>query len=142
MTLDANVFIGALTPTGIHFADSLTLLTRIRTEKLNIVCPTLVLPECAGAIIRPTGRRTLAQQALIFMQTLPGIRFVDLTADRARRAADIAISCRLRGADAVYAAVAQEYGTTLITWDQELLTRGAAIVTVLTPADWLAANSI
>lgn len=57
MTLDANVFVGALTPTGIHFADSLALLTRIRTEKLNVVCPTLVLPECAGAIIRPTGRR-------------------------------------------------------------------------------------
>ena len=142
MTLDANVFMGALTPAGIHFADSLALLTRIRTEQLNVVCPTLVLPECAGAIIRPTGRRTLAQQALIFMQTLPGIRFVDLTADRAARAASLAVTCRLRGADAVYAAVAQEQRTTLITWDQELLTRGAAIVTVMTPADWLAANLI
>lgn len=48
--------------------------------------------------------------------------------------------CRLRGADAVYVAVAQEYGATLIIWDQELLTRGAAAITVVTPADWLAAN--
>lgn len=54
---------------------------------------------------------------MIFMQTSPDIRFIELTADRARRAADITITCRLRGADAVYAAVAQEYGTTLITWD-------------------------
>ena len=142
MTLDANVFVGALTPAGIHFADSLALLTRIRTEKLNVVCPTLVLPECAGAIIRPTGRRTLAQQALVFMQTLPDIRFVELTEDRATRASDIAITCRLRGADAVYAAVAQEHGTTLITWDQELLTRGVAAVSTQTPADWLSANPI
>ena len=42
------------------------------------------------------------------MQILPGIRLVPLTDDRARRAADVAITCRLRGADAVYAAVAQE----------------------------------
>ena len=140
MTLDANVFVGALTPAGIHFADSLALLTRIRTQKLSVICPTLVLPECAGASIRPTGRRTLAQQALASMQTLPDIRFVDLTEDRTMRAADLAITCRLRGADAVYAAVAQEYGTTLITWDQELLTRGVAAVPTLTPADWLAAN--
>lgn len=48
--------------------------------------------------------------------------------------------CRLRGADAVYVAVAQEYGATLIIWDQELLMRGAAAITVVTPADWLAAN--
>ena len=140
MTLDANVFVGALTPTGIHFADSLALLTRIRTQKMSVICPTLVLPECAGAIIRPTGRRTLAQQALVFMQTLPNIRFVDLTEDRTTRASDLAITCRLRGADAVYVAVAQEYGTTLITWDQELLTRGIAAATTRTPADWLAAN--
>ncbi len=142
MTLDANVFVGSLTPAGIHFSDSLALLTRIRAEKRNVVCPTLVLPECAGAVIRPTGRRTLAQQALISVQTLPGIRFVELTEARATRASDIAVTCRLRGADAVYAAVAQEYGTTLITWDQELLTRGIAVVTVMTPADWLAANPI
>ena len=142
MTLDANVFVGALTPTGIHFAESLALLTRIRAEQTEVVCPSLVLPECAGAVIRPTGRRSLAQRALAFVQVLPGIRLVPLTDDRARRAADLAITCRLRGADAVYAAVAQEYGTTLITWDQELLTRGAAIVTVMTPTDWLAANPI
>ena len=40
----------------------------------------------------------------------------------------------------MYVAVAQEYGTTLITWDQELLARGAAAVTVMTPADGLAVN--
>ncbi len=55
--------------------------------------------------------------------------------------------------DAVCAAVAQEYGLALITWDQELLTRGAAAASVLltrgaaaasvmTPAGWLATNPV
>ena len=40
----------------------------------------------------------------------------------------------------MYVAVAQEYGTTLITWDVELLTRGALTVPTMTPTDWLATN--
>ena len=142
MTLNANVFVAALTPANVHYGDSLALLTRIRMERIIVTCPALVLPECAGAIIRPTGRVLLTQRALAFVQALPEIRFVPLTADRARQAADIALTCRLRGADAVYAAVAQEYGTRLITWDQELLTRGTAAVSTLTPTAWLAANPV
>jgi len=142
LTLDANVFVAILSPVNIYCSESLALLTRIRAENQVVICPTLVLPECAGAIIRPTGRVTLAQRALAYVQTLPGIRLVSLTNDLARRAADIAVTCRLRGADAVYAAVAQEAGTTLIAWDQELLTRGTAAVPTLTPSDWLTANPV
>ena len=76
------------------------------------------------------------------MENFPNINLVPLTEQRAQAAVQIAFLCRLRGADAVYAAVAQEYGTTLITWDQELLTRGANAVPTLTPTDWLAANPI
>ena len=39
----------------------------------------------------------------------------------------------LRGADALYAATARLTGTTLVTWDRELVERGGA----LTPRDWL-----
>ena len=46
----------------------------------------------------------------------------------------------MRGADAVYVAVAEEFGTMLITWDAEMLSRGAQAVAVMTPSDWLAAN--
>jgi len=42
----------------------------------------------------------------------------------------------------VYDAVAQEQGTTLITRDQERLIRGVAVVSILTPSDWLAANPV
>jgi len=42
----------------------------------------------------------------------------------------------------VYDAVAQEQGTTRITRDQERLTRGVAVVSILTPSDWLAENPV
>jgi predicted nucleic acid-binding protein len=54
----------------------------------------------------------------------------------ARRAAQIAIVHHLRGADAVYTAVAEAFNAALITWDQEMLERCPAAVSTLTPAVW------
>ncbi|MGH2594072.1 MAG: PIN domain-containing protein, partial [Anaerolineae bacterium] len=57
---------------------------------------------------------------------------VPLDIPLARRAAHIAIAHRLRGADAVYIAVAEAFGATLITWDAEMLQRGPAAVMTIT----------
>ena len=142
LTIDANIFVSARMRTEINHFVSDQFLNRIVAAATVIYCPTLILPETAAAIIRSTGRISLANGAMSQIVNFPYLTLIDLTVDRARQAADIAITCRLRGADAVYAAVAQEYGTTLITWDQELLTRGTAAVLTLTPTDWLAANPV
>ena len=57
-----------------------------------------------------------------------------------RQAAELAALHKLRGADSVYVAVAQEFGATLITWDAEMLARAPSIVTVQTPADYATAS--
>ena len=44
---------------------------------------------------------------------------VPLDQTLAQRAAEIAIENRLRGADAVYAAVAEDFDAVLISWDEE-----------------------
>jgi len=87
--------------------------------------------------MRPTGNSNAAPNTVAAIKTFPNMSFVPLTDRGAEDAVMIALSCRLRGADAVYAAVAQKYGTTLITWDQELLTRGPSVVSTMTPTDWL-----
>jgi predicted nucleic acid-binding protein len=45
---------------------------------------------------------------------------------------------RLRGADAIYAAVAHRYRTALITWDRQQLERLQSTLPVLTPTEVLA----
>jgi predicted nucleic acid-binding protein len=55
-------------------------------------------------------------------------------ADRALR---LAADACLRGSDAVYAAVSQQYGTTLVTLDRQQLERLPSIVRVICPADAL-----
>lgn len=140
LTLDANVFVSASAPAEAQYAISLTFIGRVVAQSVAVYCPSLVLPEVAAAIIRPTSNAALAAQTVSGIGLLPNITLVTLTEQRARQAAHIAVSCRLRGPDAVYVAVAQEFGTTLITWDVELLTRGVLSVPTMTPSDWLAAN--
>jgi predicted nucleic acid-binding protein len=67
------------------------------------------------------------------------ITFVVLDGVLAQQAAAVAGAHRLRGADAVYAAVAFVHGTTLVSRDREHLIRLVGIVTVLHPALALAA---
>ncbi len=67
--------------------------------------------------------------------TGPRIPVVPLDGAVVDRASDLAARLRLRGADAVYAAVAQQYGTVLITLDRQQLERLLAGVPIARPAD-------
>lgn len=142
LTIDANVFIAASSPTEKAHADSDLFLSRIRQDKLFLYCPTLLLPEIVSGIIRPTSSVVVAQLTLIGVQNFPLMHWAKLTRARAEAAVQMAESCRLRGADAVYVAVAQEFGTTLVTWDAEVLARGTGAASVLSPTEWLAANPV
>ncbi len=142
LTIDANVFIAASSPTEISHADSDLFLSRVRQDKLFLYCPTLLLPEITSGIIRPTGNVVVAQLTLLGIQNFPLMQWVELTQARAEAAVQVAESCRLRGADAVYVAAAQEFGTTLLTWDTEVLARGMGAASVMSPTDWLAANPV
>jgi len=55
----------------------------------------------------------------------------------AQQAADVAAQYRLRGSDAVYAAVALRFGSTLITLDREQRERAAGVLVTRHPAEEL-----
>lgn len=140
LTIGADVFVSARVLTEIHHSDSDGFLNRAVQKAIDIFCPTLVVPEVTSALARSSGDTRLARAAVSQIGSFPYLSLIELTEGRALLAAAVAVTQRLRGADAVYVAVAQEYGTTLITWDVELLTRGALSVPTMTPSDWLAAN--
>lgn len=100
-----------------------------------------MLVEIAATVGRMHGERRSARitQLVARWQT---ITFYDLDRALADTAADLARIHRLRGADAVYAAVAQQYGTTLVSRDREHLTRLAGIVPVLHPVAAITAFTI
>lgn len=142
LTLDANVQVAAYLLNEPHRIPSRRFLDFALLQDVPFFCPVLILPECAAAVARATGSASEAATVLDNVRCLPTMRLIALDEPLAIRAAEIAAACRLRGADAVYVAVAERFSTTLITWDTEMLERAPAVVPTLSPADWLARQPV
>lgn len=137
-TIDASVWVAALLPTDMHHQSSRDTLVRLMAQNAPIICPTLILPEVAAAVARNTDRDDLAVQGSELVRDFPGITLRLLEPDLAMKAAQLAATHRLRGADVIYVAVAAEEQTVLVTWDAEMHSRGAATVRTTTPDELLA----
>lgn len=99
----------------------------------RVAAPTIFLAEIGGAVARRTGDVALARRAVSTFMRLPGVELVPETRQIGIVATALAIDLRLRGTDAVYIAVAAHLNASLVTWDQEQLTRGDAAIAVQTP---------
>ena len=120
---DSSVWIGAFHIQDAHHAASRRWLNQRVVSSTQLVIPTLVLTEVAGAIRRRTGSAESGRQAAEDVVSIPGLRTVELDLLLAWDAARIAANLALRGADAVYVAVARRLHLPLVTWDQEIQTR-------------------
>lgn len=138
-TVDASVFVAAARKNDVHHLPSREFLFRAASASVPLVCPTLVLPESVAALARETGDPELAVRLVHAMLDTANLHLVALDAARAEQAAWVAANQRLKGADAVYVAVAEAAGTTLVTWDTEMLERCPGSVRCVTPPDWVAA---
>jgi predicted nucleic acid-binding protein len=134
IVLDASVWVSALRPQDVNHGVSDQWLAQCTGAGNGIVVPTLFLAEVGGAVARRAGASGLGRQAIadILADTTIQLVAVDhvLAESAARHAADLL----LRGADAIYVALAEQLGIPLITWDQEQLTRAASQIAVQTPS--------
>jgi predicted nucleic acid-binding protein len=133
MVIDASVWVSYLVPSDAHHAASYVWLTNYAATGRLLVEPVLLIVEVAGAISRRSGRPDLAHQAVQTLRRIPAMRFVPIDSQLGERAAQLAADLSLRGADAVYVALAHQLGLPLVTWDDEQRTRAAAIISVQTP---------
>jgi predicted nucleic acid-binding protein len=132
VVLDASVWVACVVAKDPHYERSRRWLDRHVAEGRAIVAPALILPEVSGPVARRTQSRTLGLRAATVLRRLPGLRLVALDRRLAEAAEALAATLRLRGADAVYVAVAQELNLPLVTWDDEQLERAARVVSVRT----------
>jgi len=125
--------VNAFNPHEEGHAESLRILSLLQERGDPVIVPTLLVAEIASAVARATDDTAGALEYAIAAAALPHLTLIPLTSAVARQAADLAATHRLRGADAVYVAVARRYGTTVVSRDDEQRTRGAAVVTCRTP---------
>lgn len=126
--IDASVYVTLLDANDPEQANCLAWFTAAATTDEPIVAPGLILSEVAAAISRGRGDAELAKQVVRALEESAAVRLVAITPQLAKRAAVIAADQRVRGADAIYLALAQQLGDVLVTLDQQQLQRGAAVV--------------
>jgi len=136
-TLDASVFVNAFNPYEPGHEESHRLLVRMQEAAVPIIVPTLLIPEVAAAVARGRDDTDLAHRFATRLRKLPHLILRPLDEMLALQAADIAAQHRLRGSDAVYAAVALRFGSTLVTLDREQRERVASVIRAQLPAEAL-----
>lgn len=110
IVVDASVWVGALVDADLQHADSRRWVADALADGTPIAAPVLVLPEVGGAIARVTGSSVLGRRAVDWLLSLPVLRLVSVDHELGIRAGQLAAEQRLRGADAVYVAVAAGLG--------------------------------
>ena len=136
-TIDASVHVSALNAAEADSATSQAFLILVQQRQLSLFCPTLLAVEVAAAVARALNDAGRAIALAAALRGWPNQTLVPLDEALAGRAVNLSANTRLRGADAVYAAVAQQYGTTLVTLDRQQLERLPPVVRAICPADAL-----
>ena len=140
LTIDASVWVNADSPTEQDSASSRLFLDRVAAASTPVYVPTLLRIEIAAAISRTRKDPVLAKDYSDKLAALPFVRWVPLDDALAERGAILAADLGLRGADAVYAAVALTHNCRLISLDREHLTRLPSAIDVRTPSQEFASR--
>ncbi len=130
ITLDSSVIIAALRKQEDKHIQCRLLLEEVKDAQHIAIQSYIVLVEVVAAIKRRTNSDDLARKIGEILQSLDTLNFVELEGKRANVASDIAIKTGLRGMDAIIVQIAEEFDTTLISLDDEMMEKAKSIVKV------------
>lgn len=133
VTVDASVFVNALSPDEEGSETSAEFISQLKQDGAMFIQPTLFVLEVVASIARKHDDTELALEVLQELKKIPNLTLLDLDHNFTDFAVEVAAQHRLRGSDAVYAAVALRFGTELITLDKEQLDRLPKVLTVRKP---------
>ena len=131
--VDASVYVAGLRRHDRHYPRARAWFDDRAEAGDSLVAPNLLVAELAATVRRLTGSRKAARRAVSELLEDGLIHLEPLTEERGRQAASVAVAAGVRGADAVYLALAVELGAKLVTLDRQLLERGKAVVSVCRP---------
>ncbi|MHB0876395.1 MAG: type II toxin-antitoxin system VapC family toxin [Anaerolineae bacterium] len=138
IVVDASVWVSSFITDDSHYDVSRAWFRACEAEGEQMMAPSLLVAEVAGAISRRTGSAALAYQILDDMLGLSALQLVAADLSLCTRAARLAAARCLRGADATYCAIAQMLAVPLVTWDREMVYRGGTVAEVLSPLEHIA----
>jgi predicted nucleic acid-binding protein len=133
MVVDASVWVARFITTDPYSAACAAFIASQAETGQLLISPAILLPEVCGAISRRTGAPALAERCRDIMLRTSGLRLVSINSRLAEAAAQLALDHGLRGADAIYVAVADLMRIPLISLDREHLEKAGRVVVARRP---------
>lgn len=126
--IDASVYIALINAREESHASSWAWFEGAKRAQEPILAPAILLAEVSAALARGVGDKVLAHRVVEQLKRSAAAELVPVTLALAEHAALIAAEHQIRGCDAVYVALADQRGDSLVTLDRQQLERGAAVV--------------
>ncbi len=133
VVVDTSFWVSSLLPNDQNYEAARSWLNSHLRSSGRLLAPLLLVVEVAGALARVTGDANLVRTAVLDLYSFPFLQLFSMNRALVDDAADIAVTYRLRGADAIYVALALQFNVPLVTFDHEQLTRPAGIVATIRP---------
>ena len=121
ITLDSSVIVSSLLEKEPRHKEAFEIWTTVVSGKYFAIMPYSVFVEVVTAVRRRTGSEKLAREVKLKLLNIETISFVVLDDKSANQAADLAAKTGVRCMDALLIQVAKEFGTELISFDEEMM---------------------
>lgn len=133
VVVDTSVWISWLLPTDLNHASAHNWISRYVHAGGLLLSPSMLVIETASGISRATNQSAVGAQAARQIYTLSFVQVAPLDQNLVNETADIAATYKLRGADAIFVALAKREAVPLVSFDHEQLTRPTAIIATIRP---------
>lgn len=131
--IDASVIISAARGGEPHSDRSKAFLDDVRRDQLKAFLPEIAIVEVASGLFRATKDAAFSTAFVQSLRAIPNFSFVVMDSRLTDRAVEVIGQTGLRSADALYVALAFDYGLTLITLDREQRTKSRSLISVREP---------
>jgi predicted nucleic acid-binding protein len=127
LTLDSSVIIASLLINDPRHKEALEIWESVLSGKNFAIMPYSVLVEVVASIRRRTGSEKLALEVKHELLNIDTASFVVLDDKSAGVAAEFAARTGVRGMDALVIQVSKEFGTELISFDEEMILKSGKL---------------
>ena len=138
--IDASAWISYLIWEDEHHRETVAWMDTLASSRQSQDGPSLLLLEVAGAVARRMGRAEAALRLVERLRSTSVLRLHPFDESQLATHIELAAQLRLRAADVLYIALARQLDVPLITWDRQQRDRALGHITVMTPAEALAAG--
>lgn len=135
IVVDTSVWVSAHLSEDAHFSNSFRWYEFWIVRKRDLHFPMLVIPEIAGVLSRKGIAPADIAKSIGDIVGSRNISLHELDLTNSLLAARVSSITGLKGADAVFVALAAWLDLPLVSWDKQQRERGAAFCRTMTPAE-------